>query len=101
MIKEQTLPFSTSENADQTNRENYSMTNEPIKGTPFRLIGNNTQGYSLAVGKYKLTEPKETREDALRILTKVDWDIIANMIVIINKTYNEIEKDENKDNQKQ
>lgn len=95
MTNEQEQQSNTSENAKEINKENYFKsqkiaTNDPIPNTPFRIIGNPTQGYALTIGKYILTDAKPTEEEAQKILTTLDWHLLANMVVILIKTYNEI-----------
>lgn len=79
----------------ETNKEQEQelLVNEAIEETPFRLIGNNKQGYAIAIGLHRLTEPKKTKEAALEVLKNVQWNLIANMIVAITETYKAIEKE--------
>lgn len=79
------------------NEQQKLITNEPIKNTPFRLIGNTTQGYAIGIGNYRLTEPKPTEEEAIAQLQIQQWNITANMIVAITETYRTLVK-ETKDN---
>lgn len=82
------------QNGEETHKKNYGqkiITNEPIENTPFRLIGNPAQGYAIAIGLKRLTEPKPTIEEAKEILTSIEWNFIANMIVAITQTYDEVE----------
>lgn len=92
-------PSNGLQNAEETPRENYSdklITNEPIEGTPFRLVGNLSQGYAITLGKYRLTEPKKTVMEALQPIVDHDWNLIANTITTILDTYKEIENEINK-----
>lgn len=76
---------------------NYQLiTNEPIEDTPFRLIGNPTNGYAIAIGMHRLTEPKPTIEKAKEVLLNVQWNLIANMIVAITETYRLVQEEEAK-----
>lgn len=72
--------------------ENEIITNEAIQGTPFRIVGNPSQGYCITIGTYKLTEPTETINEAKDQLHLQEWNIIANMIVIILETHQRIIK---------
>lgn len=76
------------------NEGTQTVINDPIPNTPFRLIGNNTQGYAIAVGNKRLTEPVDTKEDALIVLGVVPWNLLVNVIVAITQTYEEIAKTE-------
>lgn len=97
MTNKQQEQYNTLPNADQINKETSSLpiiTNEPIKDTPFRLIGNPTQGYAIALGDHRLTEISETKDETLQKLEEKPWNIIANMIVTIITKHKEIEKEE-------
>lgn len=96
MTNKQSEQSNTPENVEDANRETSSqiLVNEAVKGTPFRVVGNNTQGYALTLGKYRLTEPKPTKEEVIENTIYVDWNLIANMIVTVIKTYDEMEEGE-------
>lgn len=70
------------------------ITNEPITNSPFRLIGNINQGYAIAIGNHRLTEPKPTKKEAIEELDHNRWNITANMIVAITETYRKIIKED-------
>lgn len=70
-------------NVNVADNKNYNLaTNEPIDGTPFRLIGTKENGYFIVLGKYRITEIKETEGEALELLITNNWDIIAALILI-------------------
>lgn len=92
METKQSEQFNTQSNVGDTHSSKL-VTNDPIKNTPFRLIGNTTQGYAIAMGNYRLTEPKETTEEALEELEFNQWNIFANMVVIIIQTYKKVQEE--------
>lgn len=81
--------------AEKTNTPNKQLVSrEPLHGTPFEIIGAVEVGYFLALGKYKLTEHYDTREEVLDILIQDSWLIIANMIALmIDIKQKEVEDD--------
>jgi len=88
--------LNTQSNTEETlNKNSHLTTNEPIEETPFRLVGNTETGYAITMGKYRLTKWTKTKEEALNKLETESWNIIANMIVVINeqKELYEIEKE--------
>lgn len=107
MKNEQEEAFNILENAEKTNKEDYSqdqweksnqerqvLINEAIEGTPFRVVGNQQAGFKLVIGKYALTDPKGTISEIREVLKSVDWNILANMVVILNRAYREVEENE-------
>lgn len=66
-----TTPFSAEKN--NTDRVNSKLIEyEKIEATPFGIAGNKERGYWVTFGRYRLTEPKETKEDALEEYNK-EW----------------------------
>lgn len=56
--------------------------NKKIETTPFNLIGGEGK-YWVAMGPYRLTEPKETEEEVLNELKEVSWELIGNFIYAV------------------
>lgn len=81
------LNTQTSVEETTESRGNYSNKNtelvhrEKIEGTPFYIIGNEDEGYFVAMGKYRLTEPEETVTAAMDKLITNQWDIILKMVL--------------------
>lgn len=57
---------------------------EQIPNTPFWIIGNKTDGYYLVMGKYRLTEVKNTKEEVKTHLLENIWHVILSMIIAVN-----------------
>ncbi|AXH75282.1 MAG: hypothetical protein [Microviridae sp.] len=70
--------LTTAEGTKANNKELIS--NESIKGTPFKITGNEDLGYFLSMGKYRLTEPTKTKEEVLNELEENKWQIICRTI---------------------
>ncbi|AXH73565.1 MAG: hypothetical protein [Microviridae sp.] len=82
----------TSENIEKNqNKANFSDITEQIKGTPFTMIGREGK-YCLTVGMNRVTETFETEEEALNQLTTQFWNILTNLIIIVQKNYEELKK---------
>lgn len=54
-----------------------------VVGTPFHVIGNEEKGYFLSIGKYRLTENRKTKDDALAEMNSNMWNIMMNLCIII------------------
>lgn len=68
-------------NAVDTNTDNRQLIlKREIKGTPFTLTGNEDQGYFLTLGNYRLTEAKETPEEATEEIESNTWNIISRLV---------------------
>lgn len=85
--------------ASQTNAENPDnsisdskplIEKEPFPGTPFWLIGNQDNGYFLAMGQHKLSNNFNTKQQVREFLLYNQWDIILTMNLVIIQ--NEISK---------
>lgn len=78
--------LNTQNNAEETHNVDYSkkiVTREPIDNTPFWVVGNEEQGYSIVMGKYRLTETAITPEKAIEKLETEKWKIITTVITTI------------------
>lgn len=64
---------------------------ETIDNTPYEIIGNKDNGYIIALGKYKLTEPRKTIEEAKEQLEIEKWNIIIRTIITINNEMKKME----------
>ena len=90
-MNEQTqAQFETSHSTLKENQNNSNSTseeqfrNEQIPNTPYRLIGNKSKGYVLAIGTYIITQPKPTPDEAEDELNSNTWNIIFNTIILLN-----------------
>lgn len=54
-----------------------------IEGTPFTVVGNEERGYFIAIGKFRISEVKPTREEAECLLSTDRWNVIVNLIVTL------------------
>lgn len=95
---------STSMNGSHQNKDNYLILQEPIEGTPFYITGNQTTGYFLRMGHYRLTEyipdsiiisekPTANKEEIMNYfldyLEEEKWNIVLTMIAAAAHMNNE------------
>lgn len=66
---------------------------EKIEGTLFSIANDPETGWFLSIGKYIITEPFPTKEEAISQLELDKWNIIMKMIIlVVNTTIDTIEK---------
>lgn len=82
--------LSIQSNAEENqNRENLNselIERTEIAGTPFYLVGNEEHGYIITMGKFKLTQNKPTKEEAMNLLTTDYWNIILRMVTSLHES---------------
>lgn len=72
---------SAEESQHRENLDTEIVHREKLDDTPFYVIGNEEQGYFLAFGKFRLTEPRETIDEAKNMLYDKMWDIILKLVL--------------------
>ncbi|AXH73731.1 MAG: hypothetical protein [Microviridae sp.] len=56
---------------------------KPIANTPFEVVGEEKQGYFLALGKFRLTEPMKTEQDIEDYLNSNMYNVMLTVIQLI------------------
>ncbi len=67
-------------NNDEPNSE--LIVREPIENSPFTIIGIENQWFG-SMGKYRITEPMDTKEEVKEEVSKITWDRIVQVILIV------------------
>lgn len=65
---------------------NEPCTNEPIEGTPFRLIGNESRGYRVALGRAGMSELYPTKDLAIQCVSEFGrhtWMMLLETICVL------------------
>lgn len=80
---------------NHSNNSNSNSTelveNYEIENTPFRIIGNEEEGYFTAFGKYRVSERYKTKEETEENFNVKPWEILINTItacIDFHKTLN-------------
>lgn len=81
--KNQVFNLETQKNNQNGNNSKFTTTNELLPNTPFRIVGNTEHGYALTIGEYRLTQPTKTALESIQKLDTHQWEIIANMILVL------------------
>lgn len=59
------------------------MEREHIGGTPYWVVGNSDRGYFITFGKWQMTEPEKTLEEALEYYERNEMNIILTTVIIL------------------
>lgn len=77
-------------NVNHTNNNestsNELIENEKIEKTPFSAVRVDNQWF-LTMGKYRLTEQLQTKEQVLKDAERSDWDRVLQVIAIMIEEY--------------
>lgn len=79
-------------NAKETDKQNSSkalVKREDIENTPFTAIKDEL-GWFLVVGRYRVTEHSESKEELMSRVKGVDWELIGRVVGVIMETYKEV-----------
>lgn len=84
---EQSELLNTQTSADENqNKEKSSNTQllerEKVDKTPFYVTGNNDEGFIITLGKWRITEPKATKAEAILEIDNEFWNTMGKMIGI-------------------
>lgn len=89
-----TLHMDVKENHSNSSDLNSEMvTANQIEDTPFSIVGSQAKGYFIAFGKYRVSEPQETEEEALNHFNGKPWNILINTITAIINLNKELNND--------
>lgn len=78
---EQSTEQTDTKNQTKDDSSNRTFINDPIINTPFRMIGDEQNGYAAAFGNYRITESQKTPQDVVKYLETDYYTVIANMLV--------------------
>lgn len=71
------------ENIPDISENELQISREKIEGTPFEIIYQESIGYWLSMGIFRLSEPKETAEEIKLVILDKGWDTIINVMCAI------------------
>lgn len=80
--------YSTTNNAENGHSENSSteiVERVKIPWTPFYVVGTPEKGYFVSFGKYRLTDSKPTKVEAVNDLEKERWTITAKVAGLVQE----------------
>lgn len=89
----QTTSHGSAKKANKSRSESEQLIEQiPVEGTPFTVVKVEDKWF-LAMGKYRLTEPMESKAQALGAAEDKSWFRIIQIIMIIIKQDKQDEKD--------
>lgn len=65
------------------------VTRKEIENTPFVVVGTE-HGYFGVLGKYRLTEPMETEEEAEKATKEITWNRIVQVMMLVSEEMKEL-----------
>ncbi|AXH76546.1 MAG: hypothetical protein [Microviridae sp.] len=88
--------LSTSMNAEETPNQNSALIERfPIEGTPFTVWSDyrgEKQKYYSTMGDYKISDDCDTQEEAREWHLNHFWEVIVQLVVIVNEKTEQIKK---------
>lgn len=75
----------------ETDNKDY-FRREEIIGTPFTMIWEDTKGWYLTIGKYRVSDPVEDKIDLLQMVEEKSWDFLITVIGIVVEQYKNVDK---------
>lgn len=58
---------------------------EDVENTPFQVVGNDEKGWIITIGRFKLTENRPTKIEALQELQIRPWAITLRLITTLHE----------------
>lgn len=69
-----------STNTDKPNSNSELVYKERVEKTAFDIVGNEDNGYFIALGSYRLISPQKTIEKCRIMIQTKDWELILGLI---------------------
>lgn len=82
-------------NVDETHKQESSsklIEREQIPDTPFWIYGSEEKGYFLVMGNNKMSETKETKEEAVELIIKEPFMLVLRMITAVFEKLEQLTK---------
>lgn len=86
-IVRQLQPNAKKVNKEESGDKEEIIQRDEIKNSPFEVITKNGQSWG-AMGQYRLTEVENDRKKVKRELTKITWNRVIQVIMILNEITN-------------
>lgn len=79
------------EETQQNNNNSPSelIEREKVENTGFEIIGNKEKGYFVALGIYRITEPRPSKGECRKMIANKDYEIMLGLMsasIIMSKT---------------
>ena len=73
---------------NSSSKKTELIKNTPIENSPFYVVSKDDKHF-VAFGKYKITEEKNTIEEAFESIEKPNWNTIISVISIVTENLTE------------
>ena len=80
--QEELLKLQTGTESQSTDNQNYSQTveRERYEGTAFDITGNKEVGYFVALGQYRLTQPRKHKSECIEMIDTRDYELLLGLM---------------------
>lgn len=71
---------------EKENKQNSSeelIEQEEVEGTPFKLVNIRKGGWFIALGRHRLTEMQENKQELIEKIVNKDWTLVLDTIVAL------------------
>ena len=66
-------------------KEVTPISRHEVEESPFTVVGNGEGGWVGTMGKYRITEQYDSKEDCMIEVGKITWNRIVQVLILINQ----------------
>jgi len=66
-------------------KEVTPISRHEVEESPFTVVGNDEGGWVGTMGKYRITEQYDSKEDCIIEVGKITWNRIVQVLILINQ----------------
>lgn len=81
----------TSQNAEIQDNKDYLNRFENVENTPFTIVNQDDKYYGV-IGKHRITELYENKEELKKELETITWDRVCQVIWAVVEKFQDVEK---------
>ena len=66
-------------------REKTPLSRHEVEESPFTVVGNDENGWVGTMGKYRITEQFNSKEEAIKDVEVITWNRIVQVLILVNQ----------------
>ena len=66
-------------------REKTPLSRHEVEESPFTVVGNDENGWVGTMGKYRITEQFDSKEEAIKDVEVITWNRIVQVLILVNQ----------------
>jgi hypothetical protein len=66
-------------------KEKTPLSRHEVEESPFTVVGNNENGWVGTMGKYRITEQFNSKEEAIKDVEVITWNRIVQVLILVNQ----------------